>query len=244
MFILELLFRIICLLLCPVVSVIYVLLSFVASLFISYKKEYKNDSVLCRALINFGAWYYAVILSNVKVVFSGKEKIPEGKFLIVSNHRSNYDPILTWLYLKEYRLSFISKKSNISMPIFGKLVHRCGFMPIDRENPKEAIKTIITAAKKISFNDYSVSVYPEGTRSKSDKLLDFHDGVLKIAKKADCPVVVMSVKNTEKVHKHPFIKRTVVYLDVIDVFNKDKVNSYSSSELGEMARDIINKQLS
>lgn len=97
------------------------------------------------------------------------EKLPKNeRFLLVCNHRSKFDPILTWYVLRDYNLAFISKPENF---------RRCCFMAIDRENPRNALKTIHQAAELIKQNEVSVAVYPEGTRSKTCELLPFHNGI-------------------------------------------------------------------
>lgn len=118
------------------------------------------------------------------------------------------------------------------MPIFGRIIRKCCFMAIDRENPKEALKAINRAAGLLKQNAVSIGVYPEGTRSKSGGLLPFHNGVLKIAQKAQVPIVILAIDGTERIAKNfPFWKSTV-YLDVIDVIPAETVCSTRSSVLG------------
>lgn len=118
------------------------------------------------------------------------------------------------------------------MPIFGRIIRKCCFMAIDRENPKEALKAINRAAGLLKQNAVSIGVYPEGTRSKSGGLLPFHNGVLKIAQKAQVPIVILAIDGTERIAKNfPFWKSTV-YLDVIDVIPAKTVCSTRSSVLG------------
>ena len=75
--------------------------------------------------------------------YRGIDKIPkDGRFLFVSNHRSIFDPILTWYVLKDYDLAFILKAENFRIPIFGRIIRKCCFMAIDRENPRNASKPL------------------------------------------------------------------------------------------------------
>lgn len=52
---------------------------------------------------------------------------------------------------------------------------------LDRENPKEGLKTILTAIDYIK-KGISICIFPEGTRNKGEELsmLPFKDGCLKI----------------------------------------------------------------
>ena len=49
---------------------------------------------------------------------------------------------LEWLVLKPWDIAFISKGENFKIPFFGRIIRKCCFMPIDRENPRKALRTI------------------------------------------------------------------------------------------------------
>ena len=160
---------------------LYVLFLTVCALLVDTKKEYEHDS----------PFYRRLLYGHIHV--DGMEKLPkDGRFLLVCNHRSNFDPILTWQVMKERNLAFVSKAENFRIPIFGRIIRRCCFMAIDRENPRNALLTIEKAAKLIASDEVSIGIYPEGTRSKECVLLPFHNGVFKIAQKASVPIVVAS----------------------------------------------------
>ena len=87
-----------------------------------------------------------------------------------------------------------------------------------RENDREALTAILRGIKQIKDDEYCVGVYPEGTRNATeDTLLPFKSGCFKIATKTNCPIVVMSIKGSDKIkNRYPF-KRTTVTLEVVDV---------------------------
>ena len=51
----------------------------------------------------------ALSACNVKVIVEGEKKIPEGRFVLVQNHRAMFDPIVTLAYLWKHEIVFISK---------------------------------------------------------------------------------------------------------------------------------------
>ncbi len=215
--------------------ILYALFLLICSLCVK-KTDYTKNSKFYRALLNINTGF-ALWLTRVKVHVSGEEKLKDvGRFLLVGNHRSNYDPIITWYKLRKYDLSFLSKKENFKVPIFGRVVRKCCFRKIDRENPRAAILDMRSAAQLISSGAVSMGVYPEGTRSKSNQMLPFHDGVLKIAQFANCPIVVAVCRDTEKVHKNYPFKRSHVYLDIIKVIDAETVKATPSKELGAMIK--------
>lgn len=216
---------------------LYVLFLGVCSLLVNPEKEYDKNSPFYRLLLN-STTVAAIKLCRIRVHVSGIEKIPEGtKVLFVCNHRSNFDPIITWYALKKWKIAFVSKPSNFKIPFFGRIIRKCCFMPIDRENPRKAIPTINRAAKLLRKQEVSIGIYPEGTRSKTGELLPFHNGVFKIAQKADAPVVVLSITGTEQIAKKTPFHTTDVYLDVLEVFSNRKETK--TERIGTAARRLI-----
>ena len=110
---------------------------------------------------------------------------------------------------------------------------------IDRQNARNAIKTVNRTAELIKSGVVSYAVYPEGTRSKGVKMLPFHDGVFKIAQKAESPIVVVGIRGTERVHNRAPWKKTEVYLDILEVIDGEKVKALSSHELADIAREKL-----
>ena len=179
-------------------------------------------------------------LLRIRVHVSGIEKKPKDtKVLFVSNHRSNFDPIITWYILKKWKIAFVSKPSNFKIPFFGRIIRKCCFMPIDRENPRNAIVTINKAAKLLKKQEVSIGIYPEGTRSKNGQLLPFHNGVFKIAQKAEAAIVVLCVTGTEKISKRTPFRRTDVYLDVLEVFSAQGIKETKTEMIGTAIRRQI-----
>ena len=220
--------------------VLYLLFTIVCSAFVG-KKEYDKNSRFYRFLLN--SWtLIAFGILRIKLDVKGMEKIPEsGRFLLVSNHRSKFDPIVSWWAFRKYDLAFLSKKENFGVPFFGNIIRKCCFMAIDRENARNALMTIKRSAELMKANEVSIGVYPEGTRSQSDEMLPFHDGVFKIAKMADAPVAVVALKGTDDVHKN-FPKRgTRIYIDVVEVIPRETVAASTSHDLSKIAREALEK---
>ena len=214
----------------------------ISSLFVNPKRDYQKNSKYFRWLLHT-ATTAALKLLGVRIHVSGMEKVPQNtRFLLVSNHRSNFDPIVTWHVLRKYDLAFVSKPENFKIPMFGRIIRKCCFLPIDRVDSRNAIVTINKAADLIKADTVSMGIYPEGTRSREENMLPFHNGVFKIAKKADVPVVVITVTGTDNIHKRLF-RGTDVRLNVVDVIPAKKVAVMKTAELGELAALMMNHDL-
>ena len=231
--------------------VLYILLGLVAAFFgivlfvivcgllVNSKKEYDKHSNFYRFLVNM-VTRFTLRCSRVRVHVTGQELVPDTNVLFVGNHRSNYDSLVTWLVFRKWRPAYISKESNFKIPVCGRLIRKCCFLAIDRENPRNAIKTINKAAQIIGDQNISFGVYPEGTRNKSYQgLLPFHNGVFKVAQKANIPVVVVAIHGTEKIHKNAPWRHTDVYLDVLDVMDAASVKENGTAVIGERVQQKL-----
>ncbi len=210
----------------------------VTSLFIDTKKVYKKNSKYCRFLLNLSTGI-ALFLCRVKITVSGDEKIPNSRFVLVSNHRSNFDPIVTWYAFRKYNISFISKESNFRVPFFGKIIRKCLFLPIDRENIRNSVKTITQSVEYLKNDEVSIGIYPEGTRNRGEGLLPFHAMIFRIPQKAEVPLVVLSVRNTQNVKSNYPLKRTVVELEVVDVIQPDYSISHTTAEISDKVYGLL-----
>lgn len=217
----------------------FVIFIVVCGLLVNTKKEYDTHSNFYRGLVNIVTWF-TLRCSRVRVHVTGAEKVPDTNVLFVGNHRSNYDSLVTWLVFKKWRIAYISKESNFKIPVCGRLIRKCCFLAIDRENPRNAIKTINKAAAIINDQNISFGVYPEGTRNKSYQgLLPFHNGVFKVAQKAHIPVVVAAIHGTEKIHKQAPWHHTDVYLDVLEVLSAEYVKENGTAVIGEHVQQLL-----
>lgn len=206
--------------------------------FISMKKEYNTHSPFYRHFVNVIVESMGQFM-RMKIHVTGKEILPDEKFLLVCNHKSFMDPLVTMGVLKKYNMSFVAKKQIFKVPVIRKLMHRCFCLCLDRRNLKEEAKTIFKAADIVKEQKASMGIYPEGTRNKGEGLLPFMAGSFKIAKRANCPIVVATIKNTNLAAKNMPFKKTDVYLDFLQVLDKDFVKAHSTTELSDAARKII-----
>lgn len=214
-----------------------VLFLFIFSLFCYTKKPIEKDNAFCRFL-GYHTMDSILTLCMCKVKGEGLEKIPEEPIVLISNHLSQLDPMAAFVLLKGRRLAFISKKENMRIPIVGPISQKIGFLPLDRDNPLRAMRTIHFAAKMVKEMDFSVGIYPEGHRSRSGELLAFKTGAFVLAKKADVPLVVARFQGTNlPVKRFPRLSRAT--FTVLDVLPVETVRSLSAEELADVCRKTI-----
>lgn len=170
---------------------------------------------------------------------TGLENVPkDGRFLLVCNHLNDLDPLSLLKHFKKSQLAFISKQENADMFLIGKIMHRLMCQLINRENDREALKTILKCIQMIREDQVSVAVFPEGYTSRDGKLHHFRSGVFKIATKTQVPIVMCTVKNTQNIfHNVKRLKKTVVPLHVVGVIRPETYPGRTAVDIAQEAYD-------
>lgn len=184
------------------------------------------------------------VLVGARVSVTGTEKLPEGQhYLMVCNHRSIFDPIASIKLFGAKEYIYISKPENFKIPIVGPVMHKCGCLPVNRDNNREALAMVKAASKCIQDDTASVVIYPEGTRSREEALLPFHAGSFKIAQRTGVPVVIAAIHGTDEIVRNVPLKKTKIELDILDVLDGDFVKSHTTKETAEIAQKMIQEHL-
>ena len=218
------------------VNLLYLSFWALAALSVDVSKPIEKQSRLCRrGCVRIAELTLAY--SGVRSRVTGMEKLPtDRRFLLVCNHLSLFDPLIIFVKLRKYNISFVSKQSNLKMPFLGRIAYGAGTLPLDRENDREALKTILRAAGQIKSGLCSMAIFPEGTRNRTEApLLPFHAGSFKIAQKANAPVVICCVKNTDAIEKNIFRRFTDAELEILELLPAETVKSMKTQELAEIS---------
>lgn len=230
------------------------LITIISSIFINPNKIYMKNSGYFRFLL-YSVTALVLFFGRIRVHTEGLEILSENgirgndsknekqRFLIVSNHRSKFDPIVTWQVLRKYDLAFLSKEENMHIFSLGRVIRKCCFMSIDRKDPKNALKTLMLSADLIKAHEVSYMIYPEGTRSKTKEMLPFHNGIFKVAQMANVPIVVMSIQGAQDIKTNFPFKSSDVYVDILKVLPADEIACMRTCEIGTIAKETINNKL-
>lgn len=184
-------------------------------------------------------------ICRVKVHVTGADLIPEnGRVMLVSNHINDIDPVIFLEEFPELELGFIAKKEIYTeMKFVAKVMKKLYCIPIDRENNREAVKSIIKAVDYIKNDKASIGIFPEGYTSLDGELHEFRNGAFKIATKAKAPIVVCTLVGSDKCFKNLIKRRTDVYLDVLKVLPKEEVESMHTDKIGEIVHAAMKENL-
>lgn len=129
-----------------------------------------------------------------RVEIHGIENLPQGGFILASNHLGRLDSaILYYAIEREDVIMPVAEKYKTHW-LYGPLVRSLGGFFINRfEADLAAIREILRRMKKGGI----FVIAPEGTRSKTESLQQAHSGVAFFASKTGAPVVPIAMTGTE-----------------------------------------------
>ena len=135
----------------------------------------------------------SLFIVGAKISFTGFKKIPEGRpIILISNHQSLFDiPSIIWGF-RSHHPKFISKiELGKGIPSVSYNLRYGGSALIDRKKPLQSVKAIGKMGRYIEKNNYTASIFPEGTRTKDGKMKPFQPaGVDALLRAAPSAVVV------------------------------------------------------
>lgn len=169
------------------------------------------------------SWAFRCVLffAGTKVTVRGEENIPKDEgVLFIGNHRSYFDIIITYGFAP-VMMSFISKKQVRLIPILSLWMMNLHCLFLDRNDLKQGLEVINRAADLVRSGT-SVVIYPEGTRNKTQDILQpFHRGSFKIAQKTGCKIIPVTMTHTDDIYEahRPFVRAarvTLTYGEPVD----------------------------
>ena len=169
------------------------LFGFLAAIFIPFNYKGIVPHLAAKSFAVSSLWF-----AGTKVDIIGAEKLnKKEKYIFIANHRSYFDiPIL--IYSLPNNVRFVYKKIISWVPFFGWGIYFGGYIPIDRNNPRSAIKSLKKAAERMK-KGLSVAIFPEGTRTKDGKTGEFKKGAFIIANEAKEKIVPVTIIDSDKI---------------------------------------------
>lgn len=157
-----------------------------------------------RRLMNFCSrvWARAVLFcAGVRLTIKGWDRAAASMpAFFIGNHQSALDiPIIMFALRGQVR--FMAKDSLFRIPLFGWVIRRYGFVPIDRTNVRRTLQTLKGMIAVVQCKPISMTAFPEGTRSRDGRLLPFRRGTMKIVQQARLPVVPFAIDGSIDVHQ-------------------------------------------
>jgi 1-acyl-sn-glycerol-3-phosphate acyltransferase len=135
-----------------------------------------------------------LLLARFRVI--GRENIPtQGPYIVILNHTSVVDTPVLLLNFPRQKWRFFAVEKWRRYPVFGPLMDWLGAIyiqrgEIDRASLREALAAIEAGT--------AFGLAPEGTRSRSGRLMAAKDGAAFLASRANVPLVPVGLVNCDR----------------------------------------------
>jgi 1-acyl-sn-glycerol-3-phosphate acyltransferase len=145
--------------------------------------------------------------------------------MFVMNHQGIID-IISMEAAENTNLCWVAKKQLFDAPWFGYLLKLPKMIEVDRENKSGLIK-LLRDAKEIKESNRVIAIFPEGTRTDKQQLLNFKGGTRIISNKLELsiqPIIITNSKWLLNEHNKTAHSATVhiTYLETFKVNSDDK----------------------
>ena len=139
-------------------------------------------------ILYYAGWSLTRLVSKLlfRIEITGTENIPPtGGFIIATNHRSYFDPLLAGSWLRR-QVYFLGKAELFKNKLFGWVITRTNALPVKRGTiDRNAVKLCVEVIEK----GYGLTVFPEGTRARGVDFLSPKPGIGIIATQTKVPIV-------------------------------------------------------
>ena len=221
-----------------ILSPIMWLIILIARLF-SRKAGDRIAFVLVKFACRVGAF-----ISGAEVTVKGLGNIPEDRpCVFVLNHRSIFDIILTYVYLKQ-PTGFIAKKELGGIPFFSTWLSIANTLFLDRKDIRKGYATMMKGIENVK-RGVSMAIFPEGTRNKDKEhpfsLQEFHEASFKLATRPNVPIVPIAIYNTDNCFENhrPWIRKTKVKFTFLEPIVPDELAPEDRKFIGKYTRGKI-----
>ncbi len=156
-------------------------------------------------------------LLGIRVEVLGLDKLDRDQaYVFTPNHRSHVD--ITALLAALPAVRFAAKRELFDEPVLGRAMRAMGMIPIDRDDPALAKRTLDEAASKLG-RTVSVVIFPEGTRAPAGQMLPLKGGAFVFAIEEQVSVVPVALHNAAQVmpaHGYLTILGGRVVVEILD----------------------------
>lgn len=120
---------------------------------------------------------------------------PRRPYVVVANHESFVDILL--ISHLPFEMKWLSKSEFFKFPFAGWAMRIVGDIRLERGDLRSGVKALAECRKWLERN-VSVMIFPEGTRSPSGPLGEFHEGAFRIAIQTGAPILPLAVVGTRE----------------------------------------------
>lgn len=197
----------------------------------------------CQKLIRY---VLKVLMVDVHIKgMENLENLPDN-YLIMPNHRSNFDPIMI-IAVSPKPITFVAKKETYKMPFAGRIIRVLKGSFLDRNDLRQQLKIMKDVEMQMIENKaQNWAIFPEGTRNKNgdpSTLLEFHHGSFRSAMNNDFTIIPTVINGTGRILSFKYFKRIPVEVSFTKPIKASECGVKNSKQLADYTADIVNKEL-
>lgn len=173
-----------------------------------------------------------------KIVIQGEENIPDGAAVYIANHQSDFDIPIMLGYVGQPR-SLMAKAELGKVPGVHLWMTLLDCIFLDRSDVKQSVRALMDGVKMVK-DGKSITIFPEGTRSKGGPAREFKGGAFKIATKAKAPVVPVTIDGSYQLFEQRMrIHPGTVYVTIHPPITTDGMTREQQNALPEKVQEIV-----
>ncbi|MGG7144229.1 lysophospholipid acyltransferase family protein [Clostridium nigeriense] len=198
--------------------------------------EEKRDKLVYKVTKTWASILLKV--AGVKVTVHGLENIPKDtNVLYIGNHQGNFDIPIYMSQIPGLK-GFVSKIEVKKIPGVRTWMEYMYCVFMDRSSIRKSGEAIIEGIK-ILKKGHSIVIFPEGTRSRGDKMGEFKAGSFKLATKAKVPIIPVTMSGSYKIMESNK-KKWIVKPAQVDLYIHPAVET---SNLSKEDQDVLPKKV-
>ncbi len=130
------------------------------------------------------------VLAGIKVQARGRERLPDGAFIIASKHQSWGDGFVTYDQFDD--LAFVTGDHLEKFPLLGTVLKKLGAIVVNNCGGREARESLQQRGADAHKEGRRILIYPEGNLAKVGEKFRYRTGVWHMYRDFDMPVVPMA----------------------------------------------------
>lgn len=169
--------------------------------FLANRRRYKYAFFCQHIMARWISWLSGIFIKREYLI--DRNKLPQ-PCVIVANHSSYLDIVLSYLLIKKYFV-FMAKLELNKAPLFN-IFFKDMQISVDRKSRMDAHRAFMRAQEEIDAG-HSVFIFPEGTIANEGVLKNFKNGPFKLAIDMQVPILPITfTKNWKLLQNGGFFK--------------------------------------
>lgn len=136
--------------------------------------------------------------SGVKITIQGLQYLKNlnGPCVVVGNHMSTLETFVLPSILRQFRpVTFVVKESLLRYPVFCHVMRSRDPIVVERKDPRADFSAVMQGGLNNLERGISVIVFPQSTRSANFSRRHFNSMGIKLARKANVPVIPLALRS-------------------------------------------------